>query len=274
MEGHARPPVVTADAVAQWRAAMSGVLRQQGMTPACARRRVPALETALRWIAGRLDAVHGTPHLGNFSDPTDEFVFIVLSRKTPERAYVPAFKSLKGIGTWEHVLDLDGQRIEKAIRGGGLEAKKARAVASGLRAIRDRFGTADLRLARGLGDDDLFEFLSALPEVGPKSARCVMLYSFGRAVFPVDAHVGRVLARIGCMVPVDIDLGPMGHEARQRALETTIPPDLRYGLHVNLVAHGRTICTAARPLCEDCSLAPRCAYAQARRALGGRTQAR
>src|SRR5690606_4079911 len=169
---------------------------------------------------------------------------------------------------------LDARQIEKAIRGGGLEAKKARAVASGLRAIRDRFGKADLRLARGLGDDDLFKFLSALPEVGPKSARCVMLYSFGRAVFPVDAHVGRVLARLGCMAPVGIDLGPMNHKARQRALETTIPPDLRYGLHVNLVAHGRAICTATRPLCEGCSLAPRCAFAQARRAQGGRTQAR
>jgi endonuclease III len=161
------------------------------------------------------------------------------------------------------ILGLGGPRIEQVIRGGGLEAKKARAISAGLKAIADRFGRADLTLARDLEDEELFAFLSALPEVGPKSSRCVMLYSFGRAVFPVDAHVGRVLARLGCMLKIGIDLGPMGHKERQKALVKTVPPDLRYGLHVNLIAHGRTICGARRPLCDLCVLAPRCAYAQA-----------
>jgi endonuclease III len=265
MESHARPPVVGADVVASWRAAITNELRQQGATPSRARHCSTEFEHVLRWIADRLHAVHGTPHLGNYADSTDEFVFIVLSRKTAERAYVPAFESLKAIGNWEEISKLRGRQIEQAIRGGGLEAKKARAIAGGLRAITSRFGKADLSLAGNLDDKDLFDFLSALPEIGPKSARCVMLYSFGRAVFPVDAHVGRVLARLGCTLKIGIDLRPMGHKERQRALEAAIPPDLRYCLHVNLVAHGRTTCRALAPACHECVLAARCAYAQAHR---------
>ena len=40
-------------------------------------------------------------------------------------------------------------------------------------------------------------FLCTLPEIGPKSAACVMMCSLDRPAFPVDAHVGRVLERLG-----------------------------------------------------------------------------
>lgn len=238
------------------------MLRKKGTIPSRARRKVAVLEERLRWASRRLRALHGTPHLGNFANPTDEFVYIVLSRKTPERAYASAFTSLKRVGDWGRVLALGEQDLEATIRGGGLERKKARAIVGGLRAVEARFGTADLSRARRLVDEELVAFLSALPEVGPKSARCVMLYSFGRAVFPVDAHVGRVLARLGYMREIGVELLPMGHKERQRALEKTVPPDLRYGLHVNLIAHGRTICKALSPACQECFLVSRCAYAQ------------
>ncbi|MBI2570485.1 MAG: hypothetical protein HYV63_26080 [Candidatus Schekmanbacteria bacterium] len=216
-------------------------------------------------MAGRLHEAHRTPHLGNYLDPTDEFVFIVLSRKTAERAYVPAFTSLKQVGSWQRVLDLGERRIESLIYGCGLEGKKATAIVGGLRAIVERFGATDFSRASDLADNELFAFLAGLPEVGPKSARCVMLYSFGRLTFPVDAHVGRVLARLGCMEQIGMNLAPMGHKERQRALEHTIPPDLRHGLHVNLVAHGRAICKATTPACDACILESGCAYARAAR---------
>lgn len=263
MEGHARPPVVAPDAVERWRARMVDRLRVGRTSASMARARLERYEGCLRDLAGRLHVAHGSPHLGNYSDPTDEFVFIVLSRKTAERAYVPAFASLKGVGPWRHVLDLGTRRVESLIYGCGLEEKKATAIVGSLRAIVKRFGAADLSRASGLADDELFAFLASLPEVGPKSARCVMLYSFGRPTFPVDAHVGRVLARLGLMQRIAIDLLPMGHKERQRALEDTIPPDIRYGLHVNLVAHGRAICRAVSPACHACLLAPDCAHVKA-----------
>jgi len=258
MTGHARAPQVASEAIECWRTTMIDALRSGGMSGPKARRSLAGLEDDLRWIAARLHDDHGSPHLENFSDPTDEFIFIVLSRKTAERAYTRAFKSLKQSGSWQQVLDLGERRIEAAIYGCGLESKKAHAIVAGLQTIVDRFGAADLSRADNLADDDLFAFLSALPEVGPKSSRCVMLYSFGRAAFPVDAHVGRVLARVGCMRVIGLELLPMGHKERQRILERPIPPDLRFGLHVNLVAHGRSICKATSPACHECVLALRC----------------
>lgn len=272
MEGHARPPVVPPDAAERWRARMVDRLRVGRTSAARARARLERLEGALRVLAIRLHRAHGSPHLGNYSDPTDEFVFIVLSRKTAERAYVPAFASLKRVGSWQRVLDLGKSRIKSLIHGCGLEGKKATAIVGGLQAIAERFGATDLSRASGLSDDELFAFLASLPEVGPKSARCVMLYSFGRLTFPVDAHVGRVLARLGVMEAIGVDLRPMGHKERQQALEDTIPPDLRYGLRVNLVAHGREICRAATPACHACVLVPDCAYPKAARLQGGKSE--
>ncbi len=48
-----------------------------------------------------------------------------------------------------------------------------------------------------LNDEQLKTFLCSLPEIQRKSAYCIMMYSFGRLVFPADTHVGRVLSRIG-----------------------------------------------------------------------------
>lgn len=258
MGAHTRPPRVGSQVVATWRATLVRSVEEAGTTHQEARRTVRTVERALRWVAERLHAAHGTPHLGNLLDPTDELVLIALSRKTPERAYLSAFDALKRIGPWNVIAVMDAPEVARAIRGGGLEAKKARAILAALEAITHRFGAPDLSRAADLDDAALFELLAGLPEIGPKSARCVMLYSFDRPVFPVDAHVGRVLARLGCLRPLDIDLTPMGHRQRQRALEHVVPPDLRYGLHVNLIAHGRSTCSARAPRCAVCTLGPRC----------------
>jgi endonuclease III len=148
------------------------------------------------------------------------------------------------------------------VRGGGLEQKKVAALPQGFRAIEKRFGRVDLSEARTLNDEDLFEFLADLPEVGPKSARCIMLYAFGRPAFPVDAHVGRVLARLDVLRPVVGDLLHIDHRQRQKRLADAIPPDLRYALHVNLIVLGRDVCVARRPRCRDCALLKRCAHAK------------
>lgn len=210
-----------------------------------------------------LHTTYGTPHLGNLADPTDELVYIILSRKTRESAYRAVFAQLRARGTWEQIADLSEVELARVLRGGGLEAKKARALRSALGSLRDRFGVVSLEGARGLGDDELFELLCGLPEVGPKSARCIMMYSFGRTTFAVDTHVGRVLARLGTTAPLTGDLTSHDHKRRQQLLADAIPPDLRFSLHVNLIVHGRTVCRAIAPQCDSCVLLHRCGYGQA-----------
>ena len=79
------------------------------------------------------------------------------------------------------------------------------------------------------------------------------------------AVIRMVLRGAAGMCAIGIELLPMGHKERQRALEHVIPPDRRYGLHVNLVAHGRTVCRAPAPACEVCVLASKCAHRIAQR---------
>jgi len=257
---HCSPMEIDAACVRMWESRMRGRLTTGTDDSGGGLR---TFQDLVRVVHGMLHEHHGTPHLGNWQDPTDEFVYIILSRKTPEKACVRAFEVLQAAGDWGAVATLSVRKVARLIHGCGLEHKKAVAILAGLKCVTERFGEPDLSLAKGLPDDELFALLTGLPEVGPKSARCVMLYSFRRTTFPVDAHVGRILARLGCMQLVGIDLAPMGHKARQRALEDAIPPDLRYGLHVNLVAHGREVCGAHKPDCERCTLQPHCDHGRA-----------
>ena len=69
-----------------------------------------------------------------------------------------------------------------------------------------------------------------------------MMCSLDRPAFPVDAHVGRVLERLGALRRVGIELAGRDHKVKQRLLWDAVPPALRYPLHVNLLVHGRSVC--------------------------------
>jgi endonuclease III len=88
--------------------------------------------------------------------------------------------------------------------------------------------------------------------VGPKVARCVLLYSLDRQVFPVDSHCRRVLGRLGFLPPrVDI-------KASHDFLQAIVPTEIRRSLHVNLIHHGRQICVPRTPDCGRCALLSLC----------------
>jgi DNA (cytosine-5)-methyltransferase 1 len=221
--------------------------------------------TYLREIARILAVLYGTPNLGNKTDPVDELVYIILSRKTPEKAYQKTFESLKNrFSSWDDLLRASPRTVEKLVRPGGLPGKKTASLFGALRALRKEFGSCTLEPARTWSDAQLEHFLCGLPEIQRKSAYCIMMYSFGREVFPADTHVGRVLARLGPYREIGLDLEGMDHKQLQRVLSDLIPPPLRYSLHVNLVQHGRLICRAPKPLCDQCELKKFCHYYRTR----------
>jgi DNA (cytosine-5)-methyltransferase 1 len=215
----------------------------------------------LREVARILAILYGSPNLGNKPDPTDELVYILLSRHTREGAYQQAFDALKQrFPNWDDLLAAPREDVERLVYSGGLSGKKTDALYAALGKLRETFGSCTLEPAREWPDDRLEAFLCALPEVQLKSAYCIMMYSFGRAVFPADTHVGRVLARLGPYRELALDLEGLDHKQLQRVLTDLVPPPLRYSLHVNLVEHGRAVCRAPRPLCESCDLRPFCGY--------------
>jgi len=91
---YSRAPSISSADVDAWKERLVGALVEAGATRRSATSTVNRLDVAISAIDRVLHAVYGTPHLGNIQDPTSEFVYIALSRKTVERAYQRAFQNL------------------------------------------------------------------------------------------------------------------------------------------------------------------------------------
>ena len=215
-------------------------------------RRIRAVQRRLRRQQGPLTPKPDLPAL-------DQLVATVLSQNTSDRNSSRAFESLKRrFPTWEEVLQAPVEELADAIRSGGLADLKAVRIRRILALIQEREGGVTLDRLSQLSDDEVEDYLVSLPGVGPKTAACVLVFSLGRAAFPVDTHVHRVTARLGWLAP------RATAEEAYRLLRRRVPPDIRYDLHVGLVVHGRTICRPARPLCPACVLRDLCAYGSGR----------
>jgi endonuclease-3 len=213
----------------------------------------------VREVLRRLRAEQGPFQPKPALPPLDEVVATVLSQHTSDVNSERAFATLRRrFPAWEDVLRAPAAAVADAIRSGGIADQKAVRIQRILAAIREREGRLDLARLEGLPDGEVTGYLRSLPGVGPKTAACVLVFSLGRAAFPVDTHVHRVTTRLG-WVPPGMAAGPAHH-----VLTALVPPDIRYDLHLALVVHGRSICQARRPRCEACPLRDLCAYGRSR----------
>lgn len=215
------------------------------------RQRIRAVQRRLRARQGAFTPKPPLPVI-------DEIVATVLSQHTSDVNSGRAFAQLKErFPSWEEVLDAPPDQVAAAIRCGGIADQKARRIQQILAAISEREGRMDLARLEDLDDAEAEAYLRSLPGVGPKTAACVLVFSMGRAAFPVDTHVHRVAARLGWIAP------GTGADRAYELLAPRVPPDIRYDLHLALITHGRTVCRAQRPRCEACVLRDLCAYPSA-----------
>jgi len=193
----------------------------------------------------------------NLKDPLDELLFIICSTKTGEASYRSTFRSLKEtFPTHLHIAEAPAKYIARPIVSGGLSNQKAKAIRDLLDVIVAKFGEPTLNPLRKMSDEEAEAFLLSLPGVGKKVARCVLMYSLGRQVFPVDTHCWRIARRLGWVRPTQKDKHCAPRDMDR--LQSKVPPELRYSLHVNMVSLGREICTATSPRCVECPIAAWC----------------
>ena len=185
--------------------------------------------------------------------PLDELVLTVLSQSTSDANCYRAWKALRDrYADWEAILAAPSGEVEETIRPAGLAKQKSATILSILRRLRDETGRLSLDSLAVMSDDEALDYLTDFKGVGVKTAACVLCFALGRDVLPVDTHVHRVAIRLG-LVPENAS-APRTHEI----LNETVPPELRYELHVLLIGHGRSVCTARRPRCQACALAELC----------------
>ena len=96
--------------------------------------------------------------------------------------------------------------------------------------------------------------LQRLPGVGRKTANVVAAVEFGQPAMPVDTHVFRVANRIGLTVNSKTPL------QTEQELVKHIPPELIPDAHHWLILHGRYVCQARKPKCEECCLNDICRH--------------
>jgi endonuclease-3 len=99
------------------------------------------------------------------------------------------------------------------------------------------------------------ETLQRLPGVGRKTANVVASVIYDRPVIAVDTHVFRIANRLGLADATT----PLKTE---KQLTKYIPEELRAIAHHWLILHGRYVCVARKPKCEECGLKPYCRYYQ------------
>jgi len=98
------------------------------------------------------------------------------------------------------------------------------------------------------------EELVQLPGVGRKTANVITSVIDKQPNMAVDTHVFRVSARIGLTVNAKTPL------ATEKQLIKYIPKELIHKFHHWLILHGRYICLARNPKCNECGLKPVCKY--------------
>jgi endonuclease-3 len=188
-------------------------------------------------------------------DPIGELVFTILSQNTADINTERAFKSLQAAySTWEEVMDAPQDELAQIIRSSGPFRVKAKRIKATLGEIKRRVGTLDLSLLESMETSAARDWLTSLHGVGPKTAAIVLLFSFERSVLPVDTHVWRVTKRLGLIGE------KVSREKAHVLLEQIMPRSCIPSLNNNLVRHGREVCKAQNPRCDDCFLCGHCQY--------------
>ncbi len=205
-------------------------------------------------ILDRLRGAYGAPSHRSLA-ALDELILTVLSQNTSDLNCGRAYRAMRErYPTWEQVIEADTAELVGVLRPGGLANQKAPRIQAILRELAGSEHGLDLEWLAGVDAGEAMSLLTALPGVGAKTASCVLLFSLGVPVMPVDTHVHRIALRLGLIGP------RVSAEAAHPLLTAMTPPARMLEAHLLLIEHGRRTCRARRPLCEQCVLLDLCPF--------------
>jgi endonuclease-3 len=179
------------------------------------------------------------------SDPFRTLIGTILSAQTTDAQVDTATPELfRRYPTPAKLAKAKRRDVERIIKPVGLHKAKAANIIAAGQMIADEFGGKVPRTR---------EELVRLPGVGRKTANVVLIKAFGAQAMPVDTHVFRVSNRIG--------LAPGNTPAKvEEGLIDVIPQTKLGAAHFWLINHGRTLCTARSPKCDECPISKYCEY--------------
>lgn len=198
-------------------------------------------EGVLGWFAENMPEVETEL---NYSSPYELLVAVILSAQcTDKRVNLTTPALFERFPTPQAMAEATAEEIYAYIRSISYPNNKAKNLAAMARMLVSEFG--------GIVPDDIDE-LQRLPGVGRKTANVVGAVIYNKFVMPVDTHVFRVAARIGLSWRARTPL------QTEQQLTAHIPAELLPKAHHWLILHGRYVCTARKPHCDECGIRPWC----------------
>jgi len=197
--------------------------------------------------------------------PFEILISTVLSQSTTVANERRGFEDLRariGVITPRRVADTSEADIAAAIWHAGLGRQKAPRIRRIATEILERYG-GRLEEVLALPTDRARAELMALPGVGPKTADVVLSMAGDHPTFPVDTHIARIARRWHLSRRAD-------YGSVRSALERWTPPQKRKAWHLAIIAHGRSLCKARNPRCDECPVRRDCDWYREHRARGKR----
>ena len=183
----------------------------------------------------------------DFTTPHELLVAAIMAAQcTDERVNVTAPSLFRRYPNIEAFAAADPAELEDVIRPTGFFRNKTKAIIESAQQVCADYGGAV---------PDTIDELVKLSGVGRKTANLIVGVVYGKPAVIVDTHVIRVSRRLGLTNEKD----PTKIESD---LVEILPPSEATHFNHLIVAHGRTVCKAPKPLCSVCKLLDLCPFGQ------------
>lgn len=180
----------------------------------------------------------------DFATPFQMVIAVMLSAQcTDERVNKTTPSLFEKYGTPEGICNMELEELERIIRPCGFYKNKAKNIKAMAKKIQEEY--------HGEVPQTMEELIS-LPGVGRKSANVVMLEAFNNPQgIAIDTHAKRIANRVG------LSKNTIPEKIEQDILKL-IPKEYYRDVNHLLVWHGRKICNARKPKCEECPIREYC----------------
>ncbi|MFC1733765.1 endonuclease III [candidate division KSB1 bacterium] len=184
----------------------------------------------------------------DYRAPYELIVAVILSAQcTDKRVNIITPEFFKSFPTPESLSNADVSIVYEHIKSCSYPNNKAKHLVGMAKVLVGEF--------KGKVPSDI-ENLQKLPGVGRKSANVIAAVVYNKPTMAVDTHVFRVSARLGLSINSKTPL------ETEKQLVKYIPEEKIPLAHHWLILHGRYVCQARKPKCQECGLIDLCKYYQ------------
>lgn len=195
-----------------------------------------------------------------YADPYELLVAVILSAQcTDKRVNLVTPEFFRTFPDAKTLAKFSAEEIFPYIKSISYPNNKAKHLAGMARVLQDEF--------KGIVPSDVEE-LQKLPGVGRKTANVIASVVYNMPTMAVDTHVFRVSARLG------LTLNAKNPLQAEQQLVKNIPEELIPLAHHWLILHGRYVCLARSPKCQECGLKNACKYFSKLKTSGNSTSKR